>query len=196
MARRPVLQPRSICVLIFGDFQLLDPKVQASVRALLADTGITPAKAVERLRLASGPSIPPGRSTWWPAASASATPGACAAPSSAPSGTRRRRRGGWRARDASILIQIRILAPCGRSAGGKQENADGFCRPTSPWGRRSVRYGRQARRGVAARSRARAPSGRPGQARPAREKPVQSPAARGARGAVGVSRCEDRSEPC
>ena len=74
MARRPVLQPRSICVLIFGDFQLLDPKVQASVRALLADTGITPAKAVERLRLASGPSIPPGRSRWWPAASASATP--------------------------------------------------------------------------------------------------------------------------
>lgn len=33
MARRPVLQPRSIGVLIFEDFQLLDPKVQAFVRA-------------------------------------------------------------------------------------------------------------------------------------------------------------------
>jgi transcriptional regulator GlxA family with amidase domain len=121
MARRPALKPRSIGVLAFEDFQLLDaagpigasempmraiqpppcslqviaptagaigsssgalwmadamarqpdddtvvitggsgaraamlePKVQAFVHAFLAETGITPAKAVERLRLAS-----------------------------------------------------------------------------------------------------------------------------------------------
>ena len=90
-ARERLAEPLSVERL--ADQAAMSPRNFA--RAFTAETGITPAKAVERLRAGGGARAgrgrPASRSTGSPRPPASATPNACAAPSCAPSASRRRR---------------------------------------------------------------------------------------------------------
>lgn len=109
-AREHLAEP--LPVELLADRAVMSPRNFA--RAFAAETGMTPAKAIEHLRLeAARAYVEEGsdRSTEWPTSPASATPNACGAPSCAPSASRRERCAEWRGRQRDNLLGPRLSRP-------------------------------------------------------------------------------------